>query len=149
MAASEYGSSSGSAPAERRRAREDVLLASGGSSDALAMCRRSAGRGGAWPFFSAAGLESGAYYLGPTVAGMRPKFEALLEHLHCPAPTAGSSAAVDCLLRQDVAALAEANSSFGSHVPTAPPSEPAESPSMSDSSPPALKYSSDYYLIAT
>ena len=78
-----------------------------------------------WPFFSAAGLESGAYYLGPTVAGMRPKFEALLEHLHCPAPTAGSSAAVDCLLRQDVAALAEANSYFGSHVPTAPPSEPA------------------------
>ena len=72
-----------------------------------------------WPFFSAAGLESGAYYTGPTVAGCEPQFAALLEYLHCPAATAGrSTAAVDCLVGKPTSQLFAAYEHFKNHHPS-------------------------------
>jgi carboxylesterase type B len=84
------------------------------AGSALVSCHLT--RPQSWPFFSAAGLESGAYYTGPTVAGAEPQFRALLEYLGCPASNA--SQGVECLVNRPTSALVAANEYFRSHHPS-------------------------------
>lgn len=49
-----------------------VFIVGQSAGSALVSCHLT--RPASWPYFSAAGLESGAYYTGPTVAGAEVQF---------------------------------------------------------------------------
>lgn len=65
-----------------------------------------------WPYFSAAGLESGPYYLSPQVSSTTPVWEGLLAYLKC-----GNTAPVDCVLKQSTASLLAANTYLRANGP--------------------------------
>lgn len=92
-----------------------------GESAGSASVANHLARPASWPYFSAAGLESGPFYLGPTTAGMRPVYEALLDHVKC---TGLLTNKLDCLLGKDSQTLVDANQYFQSHVCTSHPTEP-------------------------
>ena len=64
-----------------------------------------------WPYFSSAGMESGAFYDGidtATVASQKPTWEKLAEHLNCSKKVPRVSDA-ECIVTADTLALVEAN----------------------------------------
>ena len=93
-----------------------VFIVGQSAGSALVSCHLT--RPESWPYFAAAGLESGAYYTGPTVAGAEVQFRALLQHLHCPPAVAGSAAGVECLVSKSTSELLAANEYFKDHVPS-------------------------------
>jgi para-nitrobenzyl esterase len=94
-----------------------VLIVGQSAGSALVSCHLT--RRQSWPYFSAAGLESGAYYTGPTVSGAEPQFQALLKHLDCPPAARGSSTeAVDCLVNTPTSQIVAANEYFQKHSPS-------------------------------
>ena len=97
------------------------IAAFGGDPKRVFIVGNSAGSAGvsvhltskaSWPFFSAAGLESGPYYLSPQVSSTRPAWQGLLSYLKC-----GNTDAVDCVLKQSTASLLAANTYLRANGP--------------------------------
>ena len=69
-----------------------------------------------WPYFAAAGMESGAFYDGLSTATTKSQVQSwkqLVKFLNCSNPTSTSHSDVDCVVHAPKLALVDANKKIG------------------------------------